>query len=163
MHLFWEDAEALQKDSSDVRALAPSDLLGLWSCLRVGFAVHLWSYSDISVFRHSGLHRRDAGQLLPRDEAVALLRRGLRIQHLADLARLLAVEDHGKRVRTSVGSASCARPHQRVARQLPFVAVRVLGFGGGWCGWSSGRGAFRDPKKRYQDPLILYGKTQGFV
>ena len=62
-------------------------------------SVHLWSYSGLdNVFRHSGISVHDASALLPLGEAVALLGRGLRIQHLADYVRGLAVQDHCKRL-----------------------------------------------------------------
>ena len=102
MHMFWEDPRALLSSAPGPRALQPQDMLGLWSCLAVGMTVHLWSYSAISVFRHSRLRLRDASELCARREAVGWLQRGLRIQHLADYIRCLAVQQHG--IRPGVGS-----------------------------------------------------------
>ena len=102
MHMFWEDPDALLADDQRSRDLQPQDMLGLWSCLAVGMTVHLWSYSVVSVFRHSRLYLRDASELCARREAVAWLRRGLRVQHLADYIRCLAVQQHG--IRLGVGS-----------------------------------------------------------
>ena len=102
IHMFWDNVNALENDLSSSRQLSPHDLFGLWSCLNVGFTVHLWSYGNINVFRHSHLHHRDASQLVPRPDAVGLLRRGLRIQHLADLVRLAAVQHHAQNVITLV-------------------------------------------------------------
>ena len=98
VHMFWDDPEALLAGGAAPRELLPHDLLGLWSCLNVGMKVHLWSYSQLHVFRHSHLHHRCASDLLSRLDAVALLQRGLRAQHLADFIRCLAVREHGARV-----------------------------------------------------------------
>ena len=102
MHMFWEDPQALLAGDQRSRDLQPQDMLGLWSCLAIGMTVHLWSYSAVSVFRHSRLHLRDASELCARGEAVAWLRRGLRVQHLADYIRGMAVQQHGMRL--GVGS-----------------------------------------------------------
>ena len=102
IHMFWEDRDALVADDQRTRHLLPQDMLGLWSCLAIGMTVHLWTFSDVEVFRHSQLHLRDASELCARMEAVAWLRRGLRIQHLADYIRCLAVQQHG--IRLGVGS-----------------------------------------------------------
>ena len=102
MHMFWEDAQALLSSAPGPRDLQPQDMLGLWSCLAVGMTVHLWSYSAVNVFRHSRLHLRDASELCARGEALGWLRRGLRVQHLADYIRCLAVQQHG--TRAGVGS-----------------------------------------------------------
>ena len=101
--MFWEDAFALREHQvSTSRVLAPQDLLGLWSCSKIGMIVHSWSYSPIDVFRHSGLVLRQADELFPLGEAVRLLQRGLRVQHLADFIRCPAVQSHGRVVSTLV-------------------------------------------------------------
>ena len=80
------------------RHLMPQDLLGLWSCLQVGITVHLWSYSPIHLFRHSRLRACQAASLLPLSEAMSLLKRGLRVQLLADFVRYRAAQEHGRTV-----------------------------------------------------------------
>ena len=66
VHMFREDAFALRKHQvSTSSVLAPQDLLGLWSCSKIGMIVHSWSYSPIDVFRHSGLVLRQADELFP--------------------------------------------------------------------------------------------------
>ena len=95
IHMFWEDPVALLGDDLHDRALQPQDMLGLWSCLAVGMTVHLWSYSHVRVFPHCRLHLRDATELCSRREALSWLRRGLRVQHLADYIRGMAVQQHG--------------------------------------------------------------------
>ena len=102
IHMFWEDPKALLAGDERPRDLQPQDMLGLWSCLAVGMTVFLWSFSKVNVFRHSRLHLGDASELLARGEAVGWLRRGLRVQHLSDYIRCLAVKQH--EIRLGVGS-----------------------------------------------------------
>ena len=117
IHMFWDDPEALCTGDRSPRSLQSSDLLGLWSALNVGLSVHLWSYAEIgNVIRHSNLSLRSASELLSHQTAVDLLTRGLRIQHLADYVRYLAVQDHGKRF--GVGSW---------LGDLDFVWIRRMG------------------------------------
>ena len=100
VHMFWDNIKAvLSKRVSTLQLQAP-DLLGLWSCLRVGMTVHLWTYSALELFTHPNLHIKDSSVLLSKQDAKALLGRGLRIQHLADLVRLLAAQSHGQEVST---------------------------------------------------------------
>ena len=100
IHMFWSDKAALLDDRfrpCDESMFRGIDLVGVWSAVNVGLVVHLWSYHKIAnVFRHSRLVHRSASDLLPLDEAREFLRRGLIIQHLADLVRMLAAQDHGK-------------------------------------------------------------------
>ncbi len=98
VHLFWDNPKALLSGKPSPAVLPQCGLLGLWSICRLGWKAHLWTYSVVSnVFRHSNIQVSPAASFLPLDEAVALLRRNLRIQHLADLVRVLAVQDIAKR------------------------------------------------------------------
>ena len=94
IHMFWDKSEALLSSKGSTLQLQAPDLLGLWSCLRVGMTVHLWAYSALELFTHPKLHVKDSSALLSKQEAKALLRRGLRIHHLSDLVRLLAADLH---------------------------------------------------------------------
>ena len=47
IHMFWEDSAKLLAGDSSPRQLKPADLLGLWSALRIGFVVVMWTYSSI--------------------------------------------------------------------------------------------------------------------
>ena len=65
IHMFWEDSSKLLAGDRSPRQLEPADLLGLWSALRIGFSVVLWTYSSIgNVFRHSNLEVRRADSLV---------------------------------------------------------------------------------------------------
>ena len=95
--MFWEDSSKLLAGDRSPRQLEPADLLGLWSALRIGFSVVLWTYSSIgNVFRHSNLEVRRADELVHLSLALEWLNRGLRIQHLADYVRYRAVQEHGR-------------------------------------------------------------------
>ena len=96
IHMFWEDSSKLLTGDRSPRQLSSPDLLGLWSALRVGFVVVLWTYSSISHgFRASNLEVRQADELVSLALALEWLNRGLRIQHLADYVRYRAVQEHG--------------------------------------------------------------------
>ena len=97
IHMFWEDSSKLLAGDRSPRQLQSADLLGLWSALRMGFAVVLWTYSSIDhMFRHSNLKVRKADDLVSLPLALEWLNRGLRIQHLADYVRCRAVQQHGR-------------------------------------------------------------------
>ena len=97
IHMFWEDPSKLLAGDRSSRQLQSTDLLGLWSALRMGFAVVLWTYSSIDhMFRHSNLKVRKADELVSLPLALEWLNRGLRIQHLADYVRYRAVQEHGR-------------------------------------------------------------------
>ena len=101
--MFWEDSSKLLAGDRSPRQLKSTDLLGLWSALRVGFEVVLWTYSPIGhMFRHSNMKVRKADELVPLPLALEWLNRGLRIQHLADYVRCRAVQEHGRQ--THAGS-----------------------------------------------------------
>ena len=103
IHMFWEDSSKLLAGDRSPRQLKSTDLLGLWSALRMGFVVVLWTYSSIGhVFRHSNLKVRKADELVSLPLALGWLNRGLRIQHLADYVRYRAVQEHGRQ--TGAGS-----------------------------------------------------------
>ena len=97
--MFWEDSSKLLAGDRSPRQLVSTDLLGLWSALRMGFVVVLWTYSSIGhVFRHSNLEVRNADELVSLQLALEWLNRGLRIQHLADYVRYRAVQEHGRQI-----------------------------------------------------------------
>ena len=106
IHMFWEDSSKLLAGDRSPRQLQSTDLLGLWSALRIGFAVVLWTYSSIdNMFRHSNVKVRKADELVSLPLALEWLNRGLRIQHLADYVRYRAAQEHGRQ--TGAGSWVC--------------------------------------------------------
>ena len=98
VHMFWDDADAMLRGDGSPSEMPKHCLLGVWSACQVGLKVHLWAYSKFRyMFRHSNLVIRDAGEILSLCKSIELLRRGLRVQHLSDLVRCLAVQDYATR------------------------------------------------------------------
>lgn len=96
-HAFWVDSAAMQPNASaSTSALPGYGQLGIASACQSGLRVVLWTYGKLTGvpmgFGH--LEVKDASALLPKDQALAYLQRGMRIQHLADYIRFLAIKAH---------------------------------------------------------------------
>ena len=79
--------------------------VGVASALQCGYHVTIWTYGRLKgvPFGHGPVDVRDAACLIPLKQARALLSRNLRLQHLADVVRLLAIKEH----HTNFGRAMC--------------------------------------------------------
>jgi hypothetical protein len=89
-HAFWAgsplDAEVTLPGYGQVGAL---------SCVRLaGMALTLWTYGIVHGIPE-GVKVRQASDLLPLDDAKALMAKGLRIQHLSDIVRFRGIAESG--------------------------------------------------------------------
>ena len=96
-HAFWVDPRVVEPNATrNVSELPGYGQLGIASACRAGLSVVLWTYGEVRnvPFGFGQLVVKDASTLLPLTHAVGYMQRGLRIQHLADWVRLLAIKQH---------------------------------------------------------------------
>ena len=109
-HAFWVDVAAMRPRSTSSSSLPGFGQLGLASACRAGLKVVVWCYGSLydAPYGFGHLEVKDASELMPKAEAVKLLERGLRIQHLSDWIRFLAVKKHHADFRHGAGRRSTA-------------------------------------------------------
>ena len=128
-HAFWVDAKAMTPNASTVESELPGfGQLGIASACKAGLSVVLWTYGNLGKvpWGYGRLRVEDASALLPKEQALAYLQRGMRIQHLADYVRLLAVKQHHEQQRL-IGAKRVMRRTVRtyVRTCVQYTLIRV--------------------------------------
>ena len=102
VHLFWDEqgsiANCVEKEA-EVH-LTSVEQVALMSGVKVGMHMNLWSYHRV-VNAPPGVVLRQAADVLPLEDAERFVQAGLRVQHLADVVRLMAVKTFPGSTRTT--------------------------------------------------------------